>query len=248
MHMLLIFTNFCRPLQPVHKAVEVVDGTTHKCNYEGDVKIDIISNEGWWIRHTLRSILYVLGLNKHFLSVNQFTATDKQQVNFSTSSITLTFDNDKQHHTIMLPCQQNPGYASATNEVQQQSPWQTNGKQADKSDDKSRQHLPTDLLHQWLGHHSLWAILATDEVKVWANTDVYIEPDAFCMSCCIAMSHKMNCSMTQFSPASALCAYLYLDIIPNPSKRDMMWWSFSPYYLLVVMGNHGIQWWYQCEG
>ena len=96
--------------------------------------------------------------------------------------------------------------------------------------------IPSNLLHQRMGHRSPPVLLNASHNEVWKDTRMGFERDAFCEGCKISTSRKSNRDKTTSAEALQVTRpgqAVTMDIIPNKHDHCTISYHWHKYYLLV---------------
>jgi hypothetical protein len=95
-------------------------------------------------------------------------------------------------------------------------------------------YVSLSLLHNRLGNHALWSLLAADAHKVWQNTRIRIEPETDCVTCQIATIRATNRNKLPHTLASHPGATVSMDILPCKSNLGLTPKTTHDYCLILV--------------
>ena len=107
-----------------------------------------------------------------------------------------------------------------------------------KDKSKSQKNIPKkkaslELFYQRFGHRSTKSLLAGDNLNVWQDNGLRVDPGPFCTSCQISIINKNSRSKTPLKSNTPF-RWLFMDIIPAISSKNLTKDTIFYHYLLIV--------------
>jgi transposase InsO family protein len=207
-----------------HAIVEVANGVLIRAELRGTVRIKLVDiNDATQSCDILvHDVLYVPGLSRRLLSVDQWMAAGGD-IHFNMNHTTIrVVDSDTDESRSFDVPKPFP------------SPKSQNACQAATPPKKA---IPASLLHRRLGHRTINTMIVGSKNEVWSDTTLRLESDNFCDSCQIVTARAANRGKSpldvgtlDMQPGESVM----VDLVTNLNKHGLTTSSHFKYYVLVT--------------
>ena len=213
-----------------HAIVEVANGVLIHATLRGTVRIKLtdLDDPARSCDILVHDVLYVPGLSRRLLSVDQWMAAGGD-IHFNLTYTTIRVvdsDTDESHSFNVpkpFPSPQDPPNKPIDAAYQAAAP--------------PKKSVPASLLHRRLGHRTINTMIVGSKNEVWADTTLRLESDNFCDSCQIVTARAANRGKSpldvgalDMQPGESVM----VDLVPNLNKHGLTTSSHFKYYVLVT--------------